>query len=171
VPEDQAADRRSGRFQTLMLAGALITGASSFVYEVGWIRLLNQALGTTVHSFELMLTAFILGLAFGGLWVRKRSRKIQDPVAAAGVAQVLMGLAALASLPMFAQSFQWVGWFMGIFPRTDAGYVLFSLGSATVAMLVMFPAAFFAGMTLPLFTMSLLRRWGRSSAWYSRCTY
>lgn len=162
VPQDasqeQAADRRLSRFQTLMLAGAAITGASSFVYEVGWIRLLNQALGTTVHSFELMLTAFILGLAFGGLWVRKRSRNIQDPVAVAGVAQVLMGLAALASLPVFAQSFQWVGWFMGIFPRNETGYYLFSLGSATVALLVMFPAAFFAGMTLPLFTMALLRR-------------
>ncbi len=158
LPQDRAADRRMSRFQTLMLAGATITGASSFVYEVGWIRLLNQALGTTVHSFELMLTAFILGLAFGGLWVRKRSRKIQDPVAVAGVAQVLMGLAALASLPVFAQSFQWVGWFMGIFPRTESGYYLFSLGSATVALLVMFPAAFFAGMTLPLFTMALLRR-------------
>ena len=69
-----------------------------------------------------------------------------------------MGLAALASLPVFAQSFQWVGWFMGIFPRNETGYYLFSLGSATVALLVMFPAAFFAGMTLPLFTMALLRR-------------
>lgn len=158
VSEAHAADRGLSRFQTLMLAGAAITGASSFVYEVGWIRLLNQALGTTVHSFELMLTAFILGLAFGGLWIRKRSRNIHDPVAAAGIAQVLMGLAALASLPMFAQSFQWVGWFMGIFPRSETGYYLFSLGSATVALLVMFPAAFFAGMTLPLFTMALLRR-------------
>ncbi len=158
VPEAQADDSGLSRFQILMLAAAAISSASSFVYEVGWIRLLNQALGTTVHSFELMLTAFILGLAFGGLWVRKRSRSIQDPVAVAGVAQVLMGLAALASLPVFAQSFQWVGWFMGIFPRTESGYYLFSLGSATVALLVMFPAAFFAGMTLPLFTMALLRR-------------
>jgi spermidine synthase len=158
APQEPMTDKRLSRFQWLMLCGAAITGASSFVYEVGWIRLLNQALGTTVHSFELMLTAFILGLAFGGLWVRKHSRKIEDPVAIAGVAQVLMGLAALVSLPVFAQSFQWVGWFMGIFPRTETGYYLFSLGSATVALLVMFPAAFFAGMTLPLFTMSLLRR-------------
>jgi hypothetical protein len=67
-------DRKAlGRLSALMLFGAGVTGASSFVYEIGWIRMLNQALGTTVHSFELMLSAFILGLAFGGLWVRKRS--------------------------------------------------------------------------------------------------
>jgi spermidine synthase len=158
TPSEQIADKSLSRFQLLMLFGAAITGASSFVYEVGWIRMLNQALGTTVHSFELMLTAFILGLAFGGLWVRNRSRKIDDPVATAGIAQVLMGLAALASLPVFAQSFQWVGWLMRALPKTDGGYYLFSVGSAVVALLVMFPAAFFAGMTLPLFTMALLRR-------------
>ncbi len=157
-PERPVADIGSPGFQRLMLLGAAITGASSFVYEIGWIRMLNQALGTSVHAFELMLTAFILGLAFGGLWVRKHSRKIQDAVTTAGVAQVLMGLAALASLPVFAQSFRWVGWMMGLLPRNESGYYLFSLGSAIIALLVMFPAAFFAGMTLPLFTMSLLRR-------------
>ena len=142
----------------VMLLGAAITGASSFVYEIGWIRMLNQALGTTVHSFELMLAAFIMGLAFGGLWVRKRSARIVDPINAAGLAQVLMGLAALVSLPLFANSFAWVGWLMGLLPKTNAGYDLYTLGSATIALLIMFPAAFFAGMTLPLFTMALLRR-------------
>ncbi|TNJ35483.1 spermine synthase [Arenimonas terrae] len=145
-------------FYRMMLLAAGITGASSFVYEIGWVRMLNQALGTTIHSFELMLSAFILGLAFGGLWIRGRSRTITDPVAYAGYAQILMGLAALVSLPVFAQSFRWVGLLMDWVPRTDGGYSMFSLGSAVVALLVMFPAAFFAGMTLPLFTMSLLRR-------------
>ncbi len=161
APEEPATavDRGSlGRLSMLMLFGAGITGASSFVYEIGWIRMLNQALGTTVHSFELMLSAFILGLAFGGLWVRKRSARIVDPVNAAGLAQVLMGLAALISLPLFANSFAWVGWLMEMLPRTDGGYDLYSLGSASIALLIMFPAAFFAGMTLPLFTMILLRR-------------
>lgn len=142
----------------VMLAAAAITGASSFVYEIGWVRMLNQALGTTVHSFELMLAAFILGLAFGGLWIRGRSARIRDAVAYAGFAQVWMGVAALLSLPMFAQSFHWVGVLLGWVPRNDDGYLLYSLGSAAVALLVMFPAAFFAGMTLPVLTMALLRR-------------
>lgn len=145
-------------FYRMMLAAACITGASSFVYEIGWVRLLNQALGTTVHSFELMLSAFILGLAFGGLWIRKRSSRIGDPVAYAGYAQVFMGIAALISIPIFSQSFRWVGAMVEALPKTDAGYTMFTLGSGGIALLVMFPAAFFAGMTLPLFTMALLRR-------------
>lgn len=148
----------AARFRGVVLMAAMITGASSFVYEIGWVRLLNQALGTTVHSFELMLSAFILGLAFGGLWIRRRSRRIGDPVAYAGYAQLLMGLAALGSIPVFSQSFRWVGALMDVLPRTEAGYSLFMLGSGAISLLVMFPAAFFAGMTLPLFTMALLRR-------------
>jgi spermidine synthase len=145
-------------FFRVMLFSAGITGASSFVYEIGWVRLLNQALGTTVHSFELMLSAFILGLAFGGWWIRRRSRHISDPVAYAGFAQIFMGVAALVSIPVFGTSFYWVGAMVRALPSTDTGYSLFSLGSAAISLLVMFPAAFFAGMTLPLFTMAMLRK-------------
>lgn len=153
-----AASGADRGFYRMMLLAAGITGASSFVYEIGWVRMLNQALGTTVHSFELMLAAFILGLAFGGLWIRRRSFRISDAVGYAGYAQVWMGVAALVSLPVFSQSFRWVGWLMESLPRDDQGYLLFSAGSAGIALLVMFPAAFFAGMTLPLFTMAMLRR-------------
>lgn len=159
-PEAQAAAPEADAVRHLarvMLWATFISGAASFVYEIGWVRMLNQALGTTIHSFELMLAAFILGLAFGGLWIRRRSGAIVDAVRYAGYVQVLMGVAALLSIPVFAQSFSWVGWLMGALSRTDGGYTLFSLGSATIALLVMFPAAFFAGMTLPLFTMALLR--------------
>ncbi len=152
------------RVQTGLLLAAFVTGATSFVYEIGWVRLLNQALGTTVHSFELMLSAFIFGLACGGLWVRRRNACIADSIAATGHAQVWMGIAALLSLPLFTQSFHWVGWMMEALARNSPGYDLFSFGSAGVALLVMFPAAFFAGMTLPLMTIALLRRgFGESS--------
>ena len=141
----------------ILLVAAFITGASSFFYEVTWVRLLNMALGTTVHSFELMLAAFIAGLAFGGLWVRRRGAAIRDAIAYAGYAQMLMAASAFLSIFVFANSFEWVGWMMLALDRSEAGYTLFSIGSASVALLVMFPAAFFAGMTLPLFTMALLR--------------
>lgn len=136
---------------------AALSGACSFVYELGWIRLLNQALGTTLHAFELMLAAFLLGLAFGGAWVRRRGARIDDALRAAGFAQIAMGVAALLSLVAFAHSFGWVGWLMAALARNDGGYQLFTLGSAAIAILVMFPAAFFAGTTLPLFTLALLR--------------
>ncbi|HEY6721401.1 MAG TPA: hypothetical protein VI363_07165 [Burkholderiales bacterium] len=47
----------------LFLAVALLTGAASFIFEIGWIRMLSLVLGSSTHSFELMLSAFILGIA------------------------------------------------------------------------------------------------------------
>jgi hypothetical protein len=41
--------------------------------------------------------------------------------------------------------------------KTDAGFVAFSLGSHLIALVVMLPATFLAGMTLPLFTFVMLK--------------
>src|SRR6266699_708955 len=63
----------------LFVGVTLLTGAASFIYEIGWIRMLSLVLGASTHSFELMLSAFILGLACGGYWVRRRIDSIADP--------------------------------------------------------------------------------------------
>lgn len=47
------------------------TGMASFIYEVGWIRLLSLVLGSSIHSFDAMISAFILRLACGGLFVKR----------------------------------------------------------------------------------------------------
>jgi spermidine synthase len=143
---------------------ALASGATSFIYEIGWIRLLNQALGTTLHSFELMLAAFLLGLALGGAWVYRRGPHLTDPLRPAALAQVAMGIAALLSLLAFAQSFDWTAALVQALSRTDGGYRFYLLGNAAIAMAVMLPAAFFAGTTLPLFTLALLREGGGEAA-------
>lgn len=152
------AQRRSNARQVwLVLLVAALTGASSFVYEITWVRMLSLALGTTLHSFELMLAAFIAGIAFGGLWLRNRADKMESPLRVAGWVQVWMGLAALASMFIYANSFEWVGWLMKVIVRSAEGYAAYNLASGVIAVLVMFPAAFFAGMTLPLLTLALLR--------------
>ncbi len=148
----------------IVLGATFASSAASFVYEIGWVRLLNQALGSTLHSFELMLAAFIAGMAFGGLWVRRHAGRIRQPLRYVGYVQVCMGLAALLSVPLLVQSFEWVGWLMQALGRTEQGYTLYSLGTAVIAVLIMVPAAFFAGMTLPVFTVALLRQGAGESA-------
>jgi spermidine synthase len=141
----------------LLLIAAFVTGASSFIYEIGWVRMLSLALGSTVHAFELMLASFIGGLAFGGLWIRKRIDGYANTRRVGGYVQILMGLAALGSLLLYDHSFRWVEWCMLALGRTDEAYTVYNIISAAVAMIIMAPAAFFAGMTLPLFTLTLLR--------------
>ena len=141
----------------LFLAVALLTGAAAFMFEIGWIRMLSLVLGSSTHSFELMLSAFILGIACGGYWVRRRIDAIADPARFLGVVLTTMGLLALATLPLYGHMFGLMQLVMKALARTDAGYALFLVSSHGIALAVMFPATFCAGMTLPLITFALLR--------------
>lgn len=155
----------------LVLFGTAMSGAASFIYEIVWIRMLSMAVGSTMHAFELMLASFIAGIALGGLWVRKHADETSSPLRLVGWMQIFMGVAALASLAIYANAFAWVGWLISALAKTDGGYTLYNLGTATLSVLIMLPAAFFAGTTLPLFTIALLRQGqgeraiGRVYAW------
>lgn len=141
----------------VLLAVSLLTGASSFAYEIGWIRMLSLVLGTSTHAFELMLSAFIFGLAFGGLWIQRLIDRLAQPLRTLGWVQVLMGLLALGTLALYGQTFDLMRGLVASLPKTDAGYLLFNLGSNGLALAIMLPATFCAGMTLPLITFLLLR--------------
>jgi spermidine synthase len=156
VPAAGAAPA-SRKLVAIFLAAAAATGAASFVYEIAWIRMLSLVLGSSFHAFELMLSAFITGLALGGLWIRKRIDRIANPVRFSGYVQLAMGLAALATIFLYHASFDGMAWVLDALRRTDSGYVLYNLFNHGIAFAVMLPATFFAGMTLPLFTHVLVR--------------
>src|SRR5882672_1332072 len=157
LPGPVAQGERGSQPYRLFLAVALVTGAASFVFEIGWIRMLSLVLGSSTHSFELMLSAFILGIACGGYWMRRRIDAIADPVRFLGVVLTIMGLLALATLPLYGQMFELMQVVIHALARSDAGYALFLVSSHGIALAVMFPATFCAGMTLPLITYALLR--------------
>lgn len=148
----------AGRLLPALLLATFLSSAASFAYELGWVRMLNQALGSSLHSFELMLAAFIAGLALGGLWVRRVGDRIGDLVRYAGFVQVAMGICAMLSIALLGNAYYWVPALLGALAKTDGGYALYTLATAGIALIIMLPAAFFAGMTLPLFTAALLRR-------------
>ena len=145
------------RAAALLLAVAFLTGLASFIYEISWIRMLSLVLGASTHSFELMLSTFILGLALGGLAVRRRVDAVASPERLLGWVQVVMGMLALLTLPVYDRSFELMEYLMNGLARNEAGYLLFNLSGQAIAALVMLPATFCAGMTLPLITGALLR--------------
>ncbi|HEX5359615.1 MAG TPA: hypothetical protein VFW49_00715 [Fluviicoccus sp.] len=141
-----------------LLLTAAITGAASFCYEIGWIRMLSMVLGSSTHSFELMLAAFILGLALGGWWIRRRIDQLKDPRRFLAWVQLAMAGFALLSLPLYNHLFSLMSWALRALSRTEEAYASFMLLSHALALLVMLPATFCAGMTLPLITLILYRQ-------------
>lgn len=140
----------------VLLAVAFGTAVASFIYEIAWIRMLSLVLSSATHSFELMLSAFILGLALGAFWVRSRADRFRDPLKSLGQVQLWMGALALATLPVYFAAFDWIATFLQTFARTEPGYAGFNIARYGICLLVMLPATFCAGITLPLITRTLL---------------
>ncbi len=158
LEKDTSRVPSGGAWPRLLLLASFITGAASFIYEIGWIRMLSLVMGSSTHAFELMLSAFILGLALGGLWMQRHIDRILIPERYLAAVQVVMGLLALSTLPLYGQTFDVMRWLVNTLSKTDRGYALFNLSSNAIALMVMLPTTFCAGMTLPLITYALIRK-------------
>lgn len=165
APAMEAPSASSGASApTALLVVAAITGTASFMYEIGWIRMLSLVMGSSTHAFELMLSAFILGLALGSFWIRRRIDALTDAVRFLGGVQVLMGVLALSTLLSYGATFEWMSALLHALARTAKGYVAFNVASHGMAIVIMVPTTFCAGMTLPLITQHLLRSGGGERA-------
>jgi spermidine synthase len=158
TPDPSGSPAQTRDLVLLYLAVAFGTGLSSFLYEVGWIRLLSMVLGSATHSFEVMLSAFVFGLALGGFWVRKRMDKFKRPEITLAVVQIIMGVCAVATLPAYEVAVEAMAWLLSPAERTVTLWYQFNILRYMLCLLIMLPATFCAGMTLPLLTHVMLGR-------------
>ena len=78
------------------------SGAAALLFEVLWFRALGRLLGNTVWAGALVLTAFMLGIALGGLLVARWTGRIRRPARAFALAEIVVGasgVALVAGLP------------------------------------------------------------------------
>ena len=125
-----------------------ITGLTSFVYEIVWIRLLSLLMGSSSHSFDQMLSAFILGLAIGSAVSGKLLKK--DSLVVLSLAQIFMGFFALCTLYFYKPFWEGMNIANQIFNTTNDGYVCWSIFKYALSILWMVPTSFFAPNTFPL---------------------
>jgi MFS family permease len=150
--------------ERLLLSVAFGTAVASFIYEIAWIRMLSLVLGSATHSFEIMLSAFILGIALGAFWVRRHADRFRRPLLALGIVQWAMGALAVLTLPVYLSTFHITAGLLRALDVTAAGYSAFTVARYGIALLVMLPATFCAGMTLPLITRTLMSAGGGERA-------
>ncbi len=141
--------------KTTWLWIAAITGLTSFVYEIVWTRLLSLLMGSSSHSFDQMLSAFILGLAVGSAVSGKLLKR--DSLVVLSLAQIFMAFFALCTLYFHEPFWAMMNEANQIFNPTKDGYICWSLFKYALSLLWMVPTSFFAGMTLPLITLILTR--------------
>lgn len=68
------------------------SGAAALLFQVLWFRALGRVLGNTVWAGTLVLTAFMLGMAIGGLLAARWAQRIRNPVRAFALAEATVAL-------------------------------------------------------------------------------
>lgn len=143
--------------RTLLLF--FLSGATSLVYEVIWMRRLSLVFGHSIFSVSTVLTTFMAGLAlgsyYGGRWSDRQREKGAAPktfLNAYGKLELFIGLWAVLSLGLLNV----VEWGFLTLSRTGLyGFALVPL-LFVCSFLVLLPPTTAMGASLPVFTQALV---------------
>lgn len=130
------------------LIGVLLSGFTSMLYQVTWIRLLSIVLGASTYAFTLILTAFIMGIGLGSFWLMTRKGQV-DSLRLFGRLQVALVASICVALPLYVRLphlFRKAQWMM---TRSLETWPLFQLLTFGFCCLVLLVPTFFMGAAFP----------------------
>ncbi|WP_338046549.1 fused MFS/spermidine synthase [Polyangium spumosum] len=82
---------------SLVVTLFLVSGSTGLLYEVAFGKLLGYVFGATAYAVSTVLAAFMAGLALGAHLGGKRASRIERPLVAYGVLEIVVGLVVAAS--------------------------------------------------------------------------
>ena len=158
IPETPVTDNSPPWLGWVVLVSFGLSGFASLVYENAWTRALTLVIGSSIYSFTTMLVTFLIGLALGGFIYARFLGQREARLSSFGLIEMWVGLAALATIPLFER-------LPLIFVRLLHGFgdtfTVFLYLQIFLSALVMFLPTVLLGMTFPLvarlFTQSLYR--------------
>ncbi|WP_241759184.1 fused MFS/spermidine synthase [Pyxidicoccus parkwayensis] len=130
------------------LMGVALSGFTSMLYQVTWIRLLSIVLGASTYAFTLILTAFILGIGLGSFWLMTRAAKV-DSLRLYARMQVALVVSLCVALPLYVRLpyyFRIARWMLTRALDTWPVFQFITFGFCCVVLLV---PTFFMGAAFP----------------------
>lgn len=139
----------------LLLALFFASGAAAMVYEVLWLKELGRIFGVTAHATATTLAVFFLGLSAGAWALGGASVRTDNPLRLYALLE--LGIACTAALYFALYDLAATG--LGVV-QDALGYrpQLWLLTRFVLALVILFPPAFFMGGTLPVMAQFLVRR-------------
>ena len=132
----------------------LLSGATSLVYEVLWVRMLILRLGSTSLAISTVLTAFMAGLAFGAWAAGRYSSRITRPLAAYALLELAIAGSAVL-LPLGFEAIDPV--YRAVWQQFQPQFLTFSLLQFAFTFLLLFVPTAMMGATLPLLSQASVR--------------
>ncbi len=148
---------------TIMVALVFASGIAGLIYQVLWMKQLGLLFGNTSHAAAATLAAFFAGLGAGSWWWGKRVSTVKRPLRLYAWLEFGIAISALTYFVVLKI-------FHAIYPSlygsiTGTNWML--VLKFCLSMLLIFPAAFFMGGTVPAIGQAAVRqsdRLGRTGA-------
>jgi spermidine synthase len=135
----------------ILLVLFFFSGACGLTYQVLWLRQLSLVFGVTVYAASTVLAAFMTGLALGSLLAGRFLHRIERPLAAFGVTEILIGLSALAT-PWVLDSASAL--YAATYRSVSDSFGLLTLVRFVCSFAVLLVPTALMGLTLPLLSAS-----------------
>src|SRR6185295_15705678 len=97
----------AARPSRLLLAVALLSGATSLATQVAWTRVLVLVVGSTTYSFTIVLLTYLLALGVGSAWASRWGPRRADVRPVLAVAHLVMALGTLGAVYAVADMPYW----------------------------------------------------------------
>lgn len=153
----------AGQGGGMILLLVFVSGFAGLVYQVLWMKQLGLLFGSTSHAAAATLAAFFAGLGAGSWWWGKRVSKVQRPLRLYAWLEFGIAISALTYFGVLKL-------FHVIYPAlygSISGTHWILVVKFALALLLVFPAAFFMGGTVPAIGQAAIRqpeRLGRTGA-------
>ena len=139
----------------LVLACFFLSGASGLIFEMVWTRGLTLVFGSTTLAISTVLATFMGGLGLGSFAASKFADRVRDPVRAYALAELAIGLYALA-VPVLLGHYPALNrW---LWTAVGDHYALLSLLRFLAAAVLLLIPTTLMGATLPLLARTLVTR-------------
>lgn len=125
----------------------LLSGLSSLIYEVLWMRMLILIFGSTTFAISTVLTAFMGGLALGSYLFGRFIDRARRPVPIYGALEAGIGIYALLVPAIFAGL---VPLYQHVWRSYHPSFYLFSLLQFALVTLILIVPTTLMGATLPI---------------------
>ena len=135
-----------------------LSGATGLMFQALWMRELSLLFGSTAQAAAAALAAFFLGLAAGGAFWGQRCLRVRRPLRTYGRLELAVAGAALGLFALLP-AFHWLYGlaYDGLVPLlSEDTAALLTASKLGLALLLLFPAAFFMGGTLPVVSQHLV---------------
>ena len=132
-----------------------ISGFSGLIYESIWTHYLKLFLGHAAYAQTLVLVIFMGGMAAGSWLCSRYSRNWKNLLLAYALAEGIIGISAIIFHPLFIQFIDFS--YLSVMPAIDNVPVV-NLYKWGMAALLILPQSILLGMTFPLMSAGIIRR-------------